>query len=186
MRAMNRDPVQAAQQPEDSAEFLRLYAAAQPQLFAYIYTLLPDWNDAEEVLQETSLALWRSFGKFRPGSNFKAWACKTAFYQVLSFRKRRDLTPVLVSHDVVEAVAKEAADMSGSLDDQLRALSGCIKKLKAGDKHLLDRFYGSGLSVKMIAGEFGHPVGTVTKSLTRIRRTLFACIERALAIGNPR
>ncbi len=166
----------------ESAVFLRLFTASQPYLFAYIYTLLPDWNDAEEVLQETSLALWRSFDEFDQGTNFKAWACKVAFYQVLSFRKRRKRTPVPISREAIEAVADETVELAQSLDDQLRALAGCVNRLGPRDRTLLDRFYGLGLPVKTIAEQLGRPVGTITKALTRIRRMLFACIERSLAM----
>lgn len=179
---MSADETPRSDRPLENAAFLRLYAASQPHVFAYIYTLLPDWNDAEEVLQETSLALWRSFDQFEQGTNFKAWACKTAFYQVLSFRKRRKRTPALLGMETVEAVAHETAEMADSLDDQLRALSSCINGLKAHDRSLLDRFYGLGLPTRTIAGQLGRPVGTITKALTRIRRMLFACIERTLAV----
>jgi RNA polymerase sigma-70 factor, ECF subfamily len=183
---MNHDERPLPDHSLESTAFLRLFTAAQPHVFAYIFTLLPNWNDAEEVLQETSLTLWRSFGEFQEGTNFRAWACKTAYYQVLSLRKRRKRAPVLISPEAVEVVAEEIAEMAGTLDDQLRALSGCVGKLRPDDRSVLDRFYGSGLPVKRIAEELGRPVGTITKTLTRIRRALFACIERTLATEESR
>ena len=179
---MSHNEILPLEKSSENAAFLRLFAATQPHLFAYIYTLLPNWNDAEEVLQETSLVLWRSFSEYEQGTNFKAWACKTAFYQVLSFRKRQKRKPVLMSREVVEAVAEESADLTDLLDEQLRALAGCINKLQPRDRNLLDRFYGLGISVKLIAEQLERPVGTITKSLTRVRRTLFACIEQTLAM----
>lgn len=181
-RPMNQSETRPPGQPLNHGIFLRLFTASQPYLFAYIYTLLPDWNDAEEVLQETSLTLWESFEKFEQGTNFRAWACKIAFYQVLSFRKRRGRTPVPIGREAIEAVANETVELAQSLDDQLRALSACVKRLKPRDRTLLDRFYGLGLPVKTIAEQLGRPVGTITKALTRIRRMLFACIERSLAM----
>jgi RNA polymerase sigma-70 factor (ECF subfamily) len=158
-----------------------LYAAAQPRVFAYIFTLVGDWNDSEEILQETSLALWQSFDDFQPGTNFRAWACKIAFYQVLSYRKRKKRTPFPMGQGVMEAVAEETDDLTDVLDEQLLALSRCVNKLQERDRSLLDHFYGMGVSATRIAAQFGRPVGTITKSLTRIRRTLFACVERTLA-----
>ena len=50
---------------------MRLFSTHQPQIFAYILTLLPAWHDAEEVMQETSVVLWNSFGEFEPGISTK-------------------------------------------------------------------------------------------------------------------
>src|SRR4051794_29418130 len=70
-------------------EFVRLLAQNQRRLFLYVLTLVPRWAEAEEIMQETNLVLWREFGKFQAGTNFAAWASRVAFHQVLAWRKRR-------------------------------------------------------------------------------------------------
>lgn len=165
-----------------TADFLRLFAAHQPQIFGYILSLLPHWDDAQEVLQETSVVLWKSFGSFVPGTNFRAWACQTAFHQVLTFRKRQKRVPMPLDDEFLEAVSHESQSLADSLQDQLRALSQCIEKLRPRDAELLRRCYQPGASTRKVANELGRPAGTIYKSLTRIRRTLFACIERTLHV----
>lgn len=165
-----------------SEEFLRLFLANQAYLFSFIFTMLPDWSDAEDVLQETSIILWRNFGEFQPGTNFRAWACKTAYYQVLSFRKRRKRMPFSLSKESIEALSEESDELSDLLDDRFQALGKCVEKLKSRDKDLLRHFYGTSTPVKVLAEQFGRSVGTITKSLTRIRRALFECVERAVAM----
>jgi len=55
--------------------------AAQAGLYSYILTLLP-WSDqANDVLQETNLVLWREAAEFSRESNFQAWACRVAYFQ---------------------------------------------------------------------------------------------------------
>lgn len=161
-------------------EFLRLFFANQASIFSYIFTILPDWSDAEDVLQETSIVLWRNFGEFQPDTNFRAWACKTAFYQVLSFRKRHKKIPLPLSQETIEALSEESNELSDVLDDRLRALRTCVKKLKARDQDLLHRFYGVSTPTKVLAEQLGRPIGTITKSLTRIRRALLDCVERSI------
>lgn len=162
-------------------EFLRLYSANQPRIFAYIFTLLPNWCDAEDVLQETCVVLWRAFDEFQPGTNFRAWACKTAFHQVLSFRKRQKRVPIALSNEFVTTVAADLAKMDTSLNRRLEALAACMAKLPGRAADLLRRCYQAGLATKQVAEELGRPAGTIYKELTRIRRTLFACVERTLA-----
>ncbi len=162
-------------------EFLRLFAANQPRIFAYILTMLPDWNDAEEVLQATCVTLWQSFAAYESGTNFNRWACKVALHQVLTFRKRRKRGPTPFGDRFVEVVSQEIDAQRDSLDDQRLALTRCIKKLHARDRDLVNRCYASGAVIKEVARQLDRPPGTVYKALTRIRRALFACIEQTLA-----
>lgn len=163
------------------AVFLRLYSANQSRIFAYIFALLPSWHDAQDVLQETSVVLWRAFDEFQPGTDFRAWACKTALHQVLSFRQRQKRIPCPTSDEFFETVAAEMATMDETLDNRLQALARCVKKLPQSARDLLRRCYHSGLSTRQVAAEMGRPAGTIYKELSRIRRRLFACVEKTLA-----
>jgi len=162
-------------------EFLRLFTANQPRIFAYIFSMLPDWNDAEEVLQATWVVLWQSFDNFESGTNFNRWACKVALHQVLTFRKRQKRNPSSFSDSFVEAVSQENDALSESLADQRQALSQCIGKLNTRDRDLVKRCYTSGAKIKEVAQQLDRPPGTVYKALTRVRRALFACIKQTLA-----
>jgi RNA polymerase sigma-70 factor (ECF subfamily) len=74
---------------ESSEHIVQLLTNAQQQLTRYVRTLVPNRSDAEEVLQETNLFVWRHADEFEVGTNFAAWVCKIAYYQVLTFRKRQ-------------------------------------------------------------------------------------------------
>jgi len=163
-------------------EFLRLFTANQPRVFAYIFSMLPDWNDAEEVLQATWVVLWQSFDDFQSGTNFNRWACKVALHQVLTFRKRRKRDPLSFSDSFVEAISQENDALSESLADQRQALTQCVEKLNKRDRDLLSRCYASDAKINEVAQQLGRPPGTVYKTLTRIRRALFACIKQTLAM----
>ena len=70
-------------------EFMALYSGHQRRLYLYVMTLLPASVDAEDVLQETNLVLWRKFDQYLPGTNFFAWACQITRYEVLKYRERQ-------------------------------------------------------------------------------------------------
>ena len=42
--------------------------------------------DAEDVLQEANLVLWRKFDQYQEGTNFFAWACQIIRYEVLKYQ----------------------------------------------------------------------------------------------------
>ena len=88
-------------------EFVRLLAQNQRRLFIYVHTLVPHHADAEEVLQNTNLVLWREFGTFQPGTNFAAWSCRVALNQVLAWRKKRQRDRLQFSDEFLTTVADE-------------------------------------------------------------------------------
>src|SRR5262245_54811487 len=67
--------------------FEQLIAEHQRPLFLYILTLVPHATEAEEVLQETNVAILRSASDFETGSNFRAWAFRIAYHRVLQHRQ---------------------------------------------------------------------------------------------------
>ena len=67
-----------AHRPDPTGEFLELYSHNYPRLQFYLTSLMPMADDAADVLQETSLVLWKRFDTYETGTNFFAWACKIA------------------------------------------------------------------------------------------------------------
>ena len=49
-----------------TAEFVGLLLQHQRRIHGYIATMLTNWADADEVLQETSIVLWQKFDEFQP------------------------------------------------------------------------------------------------------------------------
>ena len=70
-------------------EFIELLALHDPVISAYVMSLVPSNSDAQDILQETKLALWRTFEQFETGTNFAAWARRTALNRVLDYRRRK-------------------------------------------------------------------------------------------------
>ncbi len=160
--------------------FVRLLGQNQRRLFLYVMGLVPNASDAEEIIQETNLVLWRAFDQFQPGTNFAAWACKVAFHQVLNFRKRRQRERLEFSPAFLEAVAAETDRMSDELDDRAEALAGCVGKLPEAHRDMLRLRYTEGLSVEVIAGKLDRTVEAVYRALSRIRQSVHQCVTRTL------
>ena len=69
-------------------EFVSELTASQGRVRAFIVTLMPGSPDVADVVQETNLRLWKSQARYRPGSNFLAWAFTVARLEVLHHRTR--------------------------------------------------------------------------------------------------
>jgi RNA polymerase sigma-70 factor (ECF subfamily) len=168
--------------PEPSGrvdEFVRLLGQNQRRIFQYVLSLVPQWGEAEEIVQETNLVLWREFGQFQSGTNFAAWACKVAFHQVLAWRKRRQRDRLEFSVEFLETIAEEAASCSDLLEERAQRLSDCIDKLPP-HRDLLRLRYTEGQSIEAIAAKVGRTLDAVYRVLSRIRHTLHDCVSKAL------
>ena len=76
----------------DHESFMRLWVQHQSRVYAYIRALVFRRADAEDLLQEVAVVLWRKFDQFEPGSRFDQWAYRVARNQipVLPQKKQRD------------------------------------------------------------------------------------------------
>ncbi len=171
--------------PERVDAFVRLLGQHQRRVFLYVLSLVPHWNDAEEIVQEANLVLWREFHQFIPGTNFLAWACKVAFHQVLAWRKRKQRDRLEFSDAILEAIAEEASTAADILEERNELLAGCIDKLPAAQRELLRLRYSEGFEIERVAEKAGRSVEAAYRALSRIRQTLHDCVTHHLGQRNP-
>ena len=124
----------------------------------YILQLLPNRSDADDVLQATNLVMWDKRSQFAEGTKFAAWAAKIAYYEVLTFRKRRGRERIRFDDTLVDQLAAEAASEAGQIDDVLQTLRRCMDKLNQQDRTLLEMQYSFDLRPRQIAERTG-PIG---------------------------
>lgn len=168
-----------------SVMFAELLAAQQGRLLAFIYALVHNIGDAEDIYQETAIALWRKFGQFRPGSNFGAWAKEMARLEVLRFlkHKRRDrvvFDDQLLAKLILVQERLDASEMPGTLESYHQALLDCMDRLDTIDRHLIVLCYSRKSSLKSVAEQEGRSPSSICHSLKRIRGILFECIRESV------
>lgn len=174
-------------EPERRAAFARLFAQHDRWLFAYLVSLLGNAAHAEEVFQEVCVVLWREYESFRLGTDFVRWVSVIAHNQVHRFRRQQRRVGPQLSDATVDLLAQDAVDRVDLLESRRDALHGCLEKLPAGDRQLVRHCYGdSRVSFKSAAEELGRPANSVYKAMNRIRRALYNCIERTLAVEGLR
>lgn len=161
--------------------FARLLCDHRRRITLYVMALVPDWHDAEEIVQETTIYLWEQFDDFRPGTNFAAWACKVANFRVLDARKRRGREKVRFSSEFLEAIAGRLAADPERWGERERRLAECVEKLSANHRQVLMLRYADGHSIEDVAARVGRTVSASYTLLSRIRQGLFECVTRALA-----
>jgi RNA polymerase sigma-70 factor (ECF subfamily) len=167
--------------------FLALYNVAYPRLYAFILSLVPNRNDANDTLQDTSVVLLRRFGDFHFSPNsaedetevFIRWGCGIALNHVRRLRRQR-ASMLQFSDQVLERIAVARQEHSALLESRRRFLPECLGKLAESDRELVSRCFRQTISIQAVAGQLGRPVNTLYKALTRIRAKLKECIDLAV------
>lgn len=162
----------------ESEVFVRLMAEHQARLYGYVLSLLGDPDQANDVLQEANVVLWRDSREFRPGSNFKAWAFRVAHFQVMAFRQRQIRDKLVFEDELLQALDTGAREADERFHDRRECLSGCLEKLPPVQRDLVRRRYAEGRSVQAIAQERGMTPNAAMQALFRIRQGLMECVAR--------
>ncbi|HEX7899777.1 MAG TPA: sigma-70 family RNA polymerase sigma factor [Planctomycetota bacterium] len=157
--------------------FVAEFARHRDRLFAYVYSLLPRREDAEDVFQRTSVVLWQKVGTWETGVDFLSWACGVAFYEVRNFLRVSGRDRLRFGDALLERLAQERAATLATRDERVAALEGCLRALDAAERELVRRAYGDDLSVRALAGESGKAAQTLYNRLNQIRRKLFECVS---------
>jgi RNA polymerase sigma-70 factor (ECF subfamily) len=153
----------------DERAFALLYDRYERPIYAMAAHLLGA-AEAEEVVQEAFLRLWRSAGQFDEGrGRFAPWFITIARHEVLARLRGRAREQRLALAEDVDRLLAEAPDPAVDVEEQawrrergdlvLRAL----KELPAEQRRVLVLAYFGGLSQSSIARSLGWPLGTVKK-----------------------
>lgn len=172
--------------------FIKLIVAAERRILGYLIALLPAMQDAEDLMQETSIVMWEKYDEFLSTQEdepdlerFVAWGNKIAFYKVLNARRHKSSTVKLLSSDVIELVSEEwtRQDEASDLTNRQKALENCLEQLPSDRRDLLREYYWHRTSVEKIGEKFERTAGSVYKVLQRTRQGLHKCIEKRLSHG---
>jgi RNA polymerase sigma-70 factor, ECF subfamily len=149
----------------------------QLRLKAYIRSMIPDWNVADDVLQETNVVLWRKAEQFEPGTSFEAWAMKTAHFQVLAHRLKHRRQRTCFDASLVDQLADARPVQCDDLDLRLEAMRTCLQKLPQGQRDMIYSRYSLGFDSNAIAAQTRRSARAVRVTLHRIRMALLDCIK---------
>ncbi len=166
--------------PDPAEEFVFQLARHERMLRAYIFALVPHSQDADDILQEAKVRMWRSFAKFEKGTNFSAWSRKVAFHQVLSYRKRKKRDRLDFSDEFINSVASEHESAEDHLEQREKVLSSCLSKLPDDQREVLQLRYHEGLSLEAMADKLKRTVAALYRQLSRVRHVLHECVTKNL------
>jgi RNA polymerase sigma-70 factor (ECF subfamily) len=166
--------------PLNPENLVLLLTQHQEPLFRYIFSLVACEADARDILQETSLALYRTFDAYDESRPFLPWAYRFAYLQVQKHRENAARSPLLFSEDVMDLLAHDRERMEPELDQRLLFLDGCLAKLTAQEKELVTSRYAMRQGVEEMMQRFAMSRRTLFRNLELLRQRLHDCVTRQL------
>ena len=165
----------------DSERLAAEWTKAQRQVGAYICALVPDFHQAEDVLQRVAVTVAKKFDQYDPSRPFLPWAVGIAKIEVREHRRQLAADRhVFADNLVVERVAESFQEMADELDHSRRALRECLQIVAGRALRALQLRYLEERNIPTIADSLGMNPGAVRVMLHRTRNALRDCIERRL------
>ena len=163
----------SALQNGDLKAFDKLFADYGKRLYYFAFGYLKSKEDAEELVQEVFLKIWKNRDNLNPDLSFKAYLFKIAYHFILEFfeksNRQRDY-----QHQLLEESIEFTDETSERLDYQLQLekVERLIEKLPSRQKEILLKRKKEGIPVKEIADQLGISPKTVENHLTEAIKNL--------------
>ena len=159
--------------------FLSLFLRSEREVFRYVAALVPNVADAEDIVQQTALALWEKFDAYDPNLPFTPWACRFALNKARQWIERRQRWQALLEGGLVEELTQRREELRPELEVRLNHLEGCLRKLPQEQRSLIEGYYYRRDPVEQLAATSNRTVAATYKTLQRVRQALQSCIEDA-------
>ncbi len=148
------------------------------QVYRFVLRLIRDASNAEDVVSEVFFVVWRQAGRFEYRSEVSTWVLAIARYKAISVMRQRQDEPLedAAAHEIVD----EANDSQVALEkkDTAAVLRGCLTRLSAKHREVIDLVYYHEKSVNEVAEIIGVPTNTVKTRLFYARQQMRKLYEQ--------
>lgn len=159
------------------------WTSAQPTVLAYISSMVPNFQDAEDILQTVALTIAEKYDTFDPSCSFLSWALGIAQNKIYDyFRKQSKQRKIkILDTQTIAQIAEIFEKESSHLNEMRYALEFCLGKLSGHWRQILELRYIRELSTQRIAQQLGMSKNAIFITLHRVRMALQECIQKRLS-----
>jgi RNA polymerase sigma-70 factor (ECF subfamily) len=163
--------------PADLASLVRQHQAG---VWRYVRFLGADTTEADDLTQETFLALARGGFVERDELQTAGYLRVVARNQLLALRRKQNREIDTVGLEAADSVWAAAAGPDGSLNIYLDALRDCLAQIEGRARQAIDMHYHDHAGREAIASQLGMQADGVKTLLRRTRDVLRECVERKI------
>ncbi|HCP08363.1 MAG TPA: RNA polymerase sigma factor SigW [Candidatus Moranbacteria bacterium] len=165
---------------ENQERYAEIIGRYQGKLFAYLYRLIGNRDEAEDLLQDVFIKAFRNLHSYDSTRKFSSWIYRIAHNEAVNFIKRKSLKRFISWEDVSSTKDKlescsqseDGADNQWIRKESIAEVNEAINKLPIKYKQVLLLRYFSDKSYEEISEILGKPVNTVGTLINRAKRKL--------------
>ncbi len=164
----------------DRQAFTELYRLTHRRLYAIALALLRRQDAAEDVLQETYLAIWRTASQYQAGrAPVLVWLMAIVRHRAIEHLRQRRRRALETFAEPLAEDALQVPDPSQplALDHLAHAIQECLRRLSADQSQTIALAFFHGLSHEELATRLKTPLGTVKSWVRRGLLQLKGCLE---------
>jgi RNA polymerase sigma-70 factor (ECF subfamily) len=162
----------------DEGALEALFERYGDRLYAYLLGILRDESAAQDVLQETLIAIWKQAGSYRGEGRAIAWAFGIARNKALRAYRVRENLPLDEEAENTTQTNSGDPERQAQLQQRREALRQGLNALAPQYREVLDLFFLHDMQLKEIAAICKIPLGTVKSRLNHARRELKNTLAR--------
>lgn len=167
--------------PDLTEELTLRWTQAQPIVTSYITSVIRDFNNVEDVVQEVAVAIARGYADSDRTRPFVPWALGIARHKVADYQRKHFRSKQVFDSDLLETIEQGHQDIESEAQEMRRALDLCVGRLQERGRMLIQLRYGHSLKPAQIAERVGMTANAVGVVLHRVRKSLSECIRDRLS-----
>ncbi len=169
----------------DDEAWSALVSATMGPIYRLCASFAPSAAEAEELTQDVYLKIWENLERYRPGSNFMAWAYRVAKNLLIDAhrRGRHERNAAWLDPEVLERLpGSDDPHRRTERRERLRLVAQGLAQIEEDLARLVLLRDFAGLSYQEMAEGLNLPLGTVKSRLNRARLELATAVRRRLKI----
>jgi|SRR6185295_2873314 len=167
----------------DRACFEELFHAYQRRVFGYVFRLLGDVSQAEEVTGDVLFEVWKGAGRFGGRSRVSTWIFGIAHHKVIDELRRRKPEEVDIEDHRGLVDPQHGPESDVIQADQRVRLQARLARLTPEHREVIELTFFQGCTVEEIAGILQCPANTVKTRMFYARNKLREILKSQM--GEP-
>ncbi len=164
----------------DERAFEQLFRCYAPRIFRFAIGYLNDPSQAEEVVQETMIAVWKSAKNFKEQSQVSSWVLGIARNKALDQARARQRDSEFLREKLDQRTSPRATpEQIAQRETQIERVRTALEKLSPEHREVLMLAFYNDLSYSEIAQILGCPEGTVKSRVYYAKEQL----KKILSVG---
>ena len=165
----------------DRAALQTIYRLTSAKLFGVALRILGERSEAEDVLQEVYVTVWRKAADFDPGrSSPMTWliaiARNRAIDRLRATKQSRRMEPIEAADEVADNAARADGTLQNAQDHA--RLHDCLDGLAVHERNTLRGAFFDGNTYEELAARMSVPLGTMKSWIRRAMIKLRTCLEQ--------